>query len=331
MKTIHSLLVCIVIFGACSKKTDVLNTNSTNNPTNPTTTFVDTIAAGWTKMYLPSQYNMDVCFTDDLTGYIAGSANFFKTTDGGATWSSIAPITNDVFYNISSTPNGKIFMLSRNPTPVLASSDGCASFDSIHLTGSHVARDAFFITDDIGYIIGKSELFKTTDAGITWTKSLPTGLNYTQQYTSSLFFLDNTTGWIVNGHFVYRSNGSADAWLAATFNTAPTQDFSAVYATNTNTVYAVTRGGEIYKSINGGANFSLLTILPGKDDYADIIFIDNYTGYACHANKIYKTTDAGSSWQNVVTISTDIWELQFNDLGHGWAVGDSGVVLTYHQ
>jgi photosystem II stability/assembly factor-like uncharacterized protein len=71
----------------------------------------------------------------------------------------------------------------------------------------------------------------------------------------------------------------------------------------------------LYKSTNGGSSFSLIHSFESTEGYwRDIHFIDNNNGYVCRGNKIYKTSDAGSSWTAVVTLSDgELVELHFTD------------------
>ena len=89
-------------------------------------------------------------------------------------------------------------------------------------------------------------------------------------------------------------------------------------------------GGQVYKSTNGGLNFSLIKTLTGGG-YLDLHFINNEIGYACFGHRIYKTTDGGATWQVVVAMgNTELVELHFTDASHGWACGRDGSILRFN-
>jgi len=47
--------------------------------------------------------------------------------------------------------------------------------------------------------------------------------------------------------------------------------------------------------------------------------------------RIYKTTDAGTTWSVVVAlVSASIMEIHFTDAGHGWACCADGDVLRFN-
>ena len=90
------------------------------------------------------------------------------------------------------------------------------------------------------------------------------------------------------------------------------------------------KGGQVYKSTNGGLNFALIKTLTGGG-YLDLHFINNEIGYACFGHRIYKTNDGGVTWQVVVALgSTELVELHFTDASHGWACGRDGSILRFN-
>ncbi len=329
MKTITSTLFFIMLFFSCSKNSDNTSENNNNNNNN-TVIASDTLTTGWTKTTLPVGFG-DIYFTDNNTGY-ASTDKIYKTTDGGNNWNVIS---NNLYgYNTSGSPDGKIFMCGPGNN-VYYSTNAGASFDTGVIYNG--IRDCFFPDNNNGFAIG-TNFFKTVDGGVTWNIVMPiTGIIPASGYRS-LFFINSNTGWIISYTDIFRCTGSINNWVAANFNVPASDFFTAIYATGPDIVYAVTRTGQVYKSIDGGVNFTLLTTFVAANSFADIHFVNADTGYVSIDKKIYRTTDGGNTWQTVVSLGTGVLsEVHFTDANHGWACASdsiapnsyTGIVLSY--
>jgi photosystem II stability/assembly factor-like uncharacterized protein len=238
------------------------------------------------------------------------------------------------FYNISVTNNGNVFFVSIYQNYIYKSIDGGSTLTSFLTPGTR-AYDIFFTDNANGYYLGQGDLYNTIDGGVNWTKVNTTGLSFASNATSilsSLFFTNTSTGWIVNGANVFKTNGSIQNWVPASFTgIQPTAPFQFIYVTPNNNIYISNRIGELYKSVDGGTTFSLLKLFSSSSLFCDIHFVDDNTGYVSAGNRIYKTTDAGATWNVVVALGEAILiELHFTDAGHGWACGSKGTVLVFN-
>lgn len=326
MKAIFPFLICALSFLSCSKNND--NTSVTD-PVDPPGLLADTLSGGWTK-HTPGF--ADIGFVNTLVGYGAGGSGISKTIDGGITW-SVVDSTNWCF-NVSCSPDGKAFFAG-GLTKIISTADGGITFTTSQsgFLGGRIT-DTYFPDANNGYAVGNTGFYQTIDGGISWNHVTPaTGLSFTNPYNSyySLFFVNNTTGWVASGANIYRTDGSINNWLAATFDQAPSNAFVALSAPGNNIIYTVTASGQVYKSIDGAVNFSLLTTLPGSQEFPDIHFVDDQTGYATYGKKIFKTSDAGISWQAVVSMGEqEFIEVHFTDAHHGWACTAQSL-LIYNQ
>lgn len=154
---------------------------------------------------------------------------------------------------------------------------------------------------------------KTMDGGKTWTKKeLPrtapaSGSDEDSDYSgdvgAQIQFVDENNGW------------------ASTFN-----------------IY--TQKGQLYKSTDGGNNWTLVNTLPTTDEAIYLHFADPSNGWMVSINdepalfEILKTSDGGTTWvsqfsdttPNADTLSSS-GAIQFTDANNGWAVGPNGRVL----
>ncbi|MFZ1331153.1 MAG: YCF48-related protein [Flavobacteriales bacterium] len=109
--------------------------------------------------------------------------------------------------------------------------------------------DMYFPTEQVGYAVGEgSQVYKTTDAGITWTdlgNVVPS-----QQHT--VFFLDEMTGWTGGAGAGSRTTDGGATWT--TMGDIPSYTMSIIF-TDADTGYAVGNTGQVVRSVDGGATW----------------------------------------------------------------------------
>jgi hypothetical protein len=138
------------------------------------------------------------------------------------------------------------------------------------------------VAGDYGYIL------KTTDGGVSWN-SQNSGTN---QDITSIFFVDNQTGWVVgeSGTIIKTTNGGEN-WFNQT--SAVNHHLSSVYFTDNQTGWVVGYSGSVMKTTNGGLNWVLQR--SGTTNYLyDVSFADANNGWAVGNNgTILHTTNGG--------------------------------------
>jgi photosystem II stability/assembly factor-like uncharacterized protein len=290
----------------------------------PTTPKPDTLSAGWKKIIVGAGIFGDIFFNNNTVGYLAGE-KAYKSVDGGQTWNLIS---NRRFDNIAVTNNGNVYFAGFNDS-IYRSTDGGSSITATKAIG--YTTDIFFTDNNNGYCATYGGICNTTDGGLTWNKINATGISFISEYTS-IFFSNTSAGWSVSRAGVYKTSNAGINWTAATTfpGLPPTNEFLSVFVTPNSNIYICNKAAELYRSVDGGVSFSQLKAFPGQVNYyCDIHFVDNNTGYVSVSNRIYKTTDAGTTWNVVVALGeASIVELHFTDASHGWACGSNGTVLV---
>ncbi|MDQ3019736.1 MAG: YCF48-related protein [Bacteroidota bacterium] len=149
-------------------------------------------------------------------------------------------------------------------------------------------NDVFFINDQKGWIVtDSSKILRTTDGGETW--NMKTLPLYSPLKT--IFFINENTGWAAGGYFYFAHSGV------------------------------------VYKTIDGGSNWFLLSHSP---EIEDIYFINSNTGFAGYdgsgdfvsAGGIVKTTNGGSNWTGSFSSSYVISAVKFENSDTGFAIGN---------
>jgi photosystem II stability/assembly factor-like uncharacterized protein len=166
---------------------------------------------------------------------------------------------------------------------------------------------------------------RSTDRGITWDNQTP--LNGSDNDLFSIFFVDDSTGWIVGEIGTVLKTGDCGATWTALPN-AIEDDLDDVFFTDRLNGWSVGRWGSIYRSENGGEDWtpqSSGTVRRLKS----VFFVNPDTGWVVgHGGAILKTTDGGAAW-TAQESGTDshLRSVFFFDPDTGWAAGEDSTLL----
>jgi len=239
---------------------------------------INPLGAGWIELNSCTAnwlYDVDFPVNPD-TGFVVGdSGTILRTTDGGMTWVKLNSGVSALLYAV------------------------------------HFPQD-----NTIGYAVGgwwgdwpssdSGVILKTTDMGEHWTPL----------YSDSCFFysvhfpLDPKTGYVAGGYryntaVILKTTDSGLSWIPVNPDTA--LDLGAIktiyFPQNIQTGYAVDDFRSIIKTSNGGLTWDIIW-----DPATNICFPqDTLIGYAYYGNSgvsysiLYKTTDAGKTWESFST------------------------------
>jgi Secretion system C-terminal sorting domain len=198
---------------------------------------------------------------------------------------------------------------------LIKSDDGGKSWTDLH-TFSNNIKDLEFIDANKGFIITEGKMYKTHDSGSNWIE-INTGL-----IPGELEVISENIIWATSGKYIIKTTDGGSHWQTDTITTMNRSiiDLSAInsdrawviledpYSTN-NTLYSTTDGGNNWSS----------KVYTGLVD-VEMAAID--TGYVCYGERIYKTTDNGSIWNQVQPMSDDYY-LYALDSKNVWAYSNT--------
>jgi photosystem II stability/assembly factor-like uncharacterized protein len=298
--------------------------------------FSQPVKSQWYLQYQSSgSFLNDVRFIDRYTGWACGDNIILKTTNGGTNWlqqnghgflTDIFPVNDSVvyacgYYVILKTTNGGInwFALREGPNFV------------------PLLEGLWFNNENTGWFCGDRVAMRTTNGGSTFVDS-----QYVPNTLMDIHFKNNSIGVIAAWSKTYRTTNSGVSWYPVTLPTSLATPFAESLSFMGDTGWTVTQGKIVYKTTNYGVSWDSIANIPfgsGTSSYS-IEFSSQQTGYSGGTNgTLFKTTDAGSSWQtNLVTGSGAFFSIfSFND-SIVWAVnGDlyntitGGLTYVYNE
>jgi photosystem II stability/assembly factor-like uncharacterized protein len=278
-----------------------------------------------------------VSFADTANGWIAGDTILLHTTNGGGTWSKINNLSG-YFYSVC-TPSSNVAwtclwsesgnLLERTIdngatwTTILRLCTGCISnigFNNVK------CRDSLqiWITEYAGSPLADwISIYKSTDAGKTWTYYLPShGSPFS--FTDLSLGPDSSVATLFARKIFYRSLDDGKHWISDTLS----RRCNGILITGHYQYWAVGDSGVVYHSPSFGVPFSLqATAL--TENLTGIVAVDSQTLWAIGTNGlIIRTTNYGSSWQRISSpTKATLNGIFFSNSNNGWIVGDSGIVF----
>lgn len=255
----------------------------------------------WTYLNSGSTSNLtDVAFYDADSGYVVGaSGTILKTTNGGLSWkaSAVGTSTHNAvcILNPGLVYIGSILSTSR----LMVSTDYGKTWQNA--TPAAITATVYavkFLSSTTGFLsTGNGIIFKTIDAGKTWTKKATVSSGNIQDFsfvTPTEIICVDTKGYIS------KSNDAGETWTPA--NVTNQKLYGSV--SDLSASYAVGSAGTIYKSNMAVTEWTSKTKFATQQQLRQITFLDNQNGLACGGSvtaadslgQLVKTTDGGLSW-----------------------------------
>lgn len=206
---------------------------------------------------------------------------------------------------------------------------------------------------------------KEDSLGTGWTKT--SGL--TQGYVSDIFFVGNTGFFVADGK-IFRSINGGDSWqivyqspstwinigmgstdnagfiwpgnktqILFTTNGGASFDSTDLGSNSFNDIFYVSpqvayaNNGKLWKTVNGGKNWTNIYTFPGGVQQMSVLFfINEQNGWAVANGVLYKTTSSGTSWTPVtnhgITSGGAENSLFFTDINTGFFGNETTIKKT---
>jgi photosystem II stability/assembly factor-like uncharacterized protein/PKD repeat protein len=284
-----------------------------------------------TKLELESiQFNkvQQIYFIDANVGFVVAFKKIYKTIDGGETWNEMIQTGNDCSYQkiyFRDINNGYILENIEFLAKIHVTTDGGTNWNQI--AGDFpTLYDIKFFNDSCGIIASDANLLTTNDYGTTWQ----IGLDVTNRTLRNINLVNTNYGYLVgkglikasieNGVFSFEQEQHSFSTISPTYRHNQRlfgylQDGSWGYSKN------------FYYSDNLGIDYLPCEGLPEDYSTYSVEFFSDSVGYACtYPGSMYKSTDAGKSWELIYTHSTQTGNNCFflNDTLGYWSQYEGG-------
>lgn len=256
-----------------------------------------TKAADWTTQKSGTlSWLHDVHFVNENKGFIAGSGGtFLSTTDGGKTWNAREKFTSDTI--------GQIYFADENNGWLLCEKN-------IYERGA----------------MGSSYLLKTSDGGVTWTRS---DFGGGRERITRIFFGKNGFAMAIGETGVlFALQDDAKTWkrmISPVRYLLLDGNFSDEFHGT-----IVGAGGSVLFTEDAGATWNRATLAgDAKTRLNKVFFINRKLGWTLGGEgKIYQTINGGKSWHEQKSgVTQNLTDIFFLNTAEGWAVGDEGTIL----
>ncbi len=186
------------------------------------------------------------------------------------------------------------------------------------LSGSPWFETVEAVTSEIAWILGDTEIIKTTDGGLTWVKY--------PGYYNDISFADALKGWSISSFSISKTLNGGESW---TEQYSGNKFLNAIYALNDQYCWVAGDEGTVCSTADGGNSW---TVQPTgiTERLNDIFFISEKTGWAVGAGGvILRTSNGGVSWSKQESgITTDFNSVHFADSIHGGIAADRATILV---
>lgn len=235
---------------------------------------------------------------------------------------------------------------------VLQTTDGGQTWKQIPDQFKNKIRSVWFVTPERGWAITiDRNILATNDGGANWSLQRKAGTvklklfgNRRQPETEQpeqidkLYFIDEQYGWIWGGGRKDQYAEQPGIFLVTVdggqnWNSVPypfEQNLSDIFFLDRKNAWASSLEGAMYKTTDGGLNWTKIQTKLPEDVFRSIFFVDENNGWGVgRTGRIAKTTDGGRTWTKIYKIKDEfkMRDIFFTDLNRGWAVGDKGAIL----
>ncbi|MCE1165096.1 MAG: choice-of-anchor J domain-containing protein [Bacteroidetes bacterium] len=235
---------------------------------------------------------------DANTGYVSGSyGSLYRTTNGGNNWDSVA----------------------------VEGSNSSSNFKKVHFVN---ANTGWVFTTYNSTITDSATIFKTTNAGVNWTKQYITETSGSYRGVYGAYMVDANTGWLISYHpRPWRTTNGGSTWTLDSISDGFSgfmYDIKMFSATNG---YIAGSSGRFYK-LNANNVWDTISVPSRNFSFYGLDFVSPSSGYLFGSNGVvYATTNGGTSWTNVNTQGSTMYNGYITPDFKAFCVGASGQIF----
>lgn len=280
-------------------------------------------------------------FVSESEGWMVSfSRGLLHTKDGGKTWIArrFGPPLGfyDVFFSDAyhgwAVGRSSTAWDYQNTSMIWCTTDGGKTWTQQYSESGGTGFGVVQFADNLtGWVIGVSEMLKTSDGGNTWER-LPLPDDVTGLELTDFVFLDSLNGWLLaTPNLVLHTSDGGNTWEVETIPVEQGHGLYKLSFIDSETGWASGVSGEIWQRTEDGTWVQQENPYASIDaNMADIRFFDEYEGWAVSSTGyILHTVNGGTTWLlNAVVPEFKLNGMFFSDRYNGWIYGPYG--LLYH-
>jgi photosystem II stability/assembly factor-like uncharacterized protein len=230
--------------------------------------------ASWTTAIVDTNSGQANCVAVDRTRpntvYVGGYGTVsdttrplvFKTTDAGATWSNVTgaiPSAGYYVYSLAVHPvNSNIVYAGTYMNGIYRSTDGGAAWTQASTHYYNYAMAVSPIAPDVAYSAGYSDIYKTTNSGLTWAAT-GGGLAGYSLYGLAMSATNASNVYAGDNNGVFKTTSAGSSWFNTNNNINLGSICSFAAAPSSPAVmYTSFEAIGVYKTTNSGTSWGLL-------------------------------------------------------------------------
>jgi photosystem II stability/assembly factor-like uncharacterized protein len=297
-----------------------------------------------------------VAFATDQVGVAVGkNRTILRTTDGGQTWTRVlGPAKQRGEFTAVLFADAKTGWVRHQFTQeVHKTTDGGATWEYVKTPGegtvygpsgfaTHAAAGDTYFWQNSGGAFGGNKLYRTTDAGRTWTPLWESDTKLGGGGVS-LAFPDATHGWmasigkgIPHEFYVARSADGGKTWTAQQIKERVDGNYMKVSAVDRNRAWFASHfSNHVHATADGGQTWVAHELGNGAENTVrELRFLDASVGHVLCAGKgwhVRRTADGGKTWASLGSPAKapDVRGMIFRSADLGWVVGPKGYIARY--
>jgi ELWxxDGT repeat protein len=246
------------------------------------------------------------------------------SSDQGETWSSINHFPDGNIYQIDFSNDKKGMVIGENG--IFKTDDNGLTWKETVSDISNIS-DSYFIDENSVIFLSNGHIFKSNDGGRTTRKVLTTEQGNPYLPAGRFYAYSGNILFSISWYSVYRSDDLGETWELVQSN--PGNYLQSMHFISSTIGYRIELFGSVEKTVDGGKTWTVIyTRDPAASDaYNDIFFINESVGYK-GGKYLQRTTNGGTSWENVIWPFYDIIAVHFYNENHGYVISRGNVYET---
>ncbi|MBR9920451.1 MAG: T9SS type A sorting domain-containing protein [Bacteroidetes bacterium] len=285
----------------------------------------------WQTVY-PFENYLDITDGVFLPGgtYIAAGklGRVMQSSDAGQNWNYIELPTEDEMQYVREVPgSGQQAFIIGSRTTLYATNDGGISWQEIESAPLFDnIRDIHFASADVAMICdADGKLYRSTDAGQTWTTVLET-----EDFGRNCTFVDSNTGWMVTlGGVVYATEDAGASWDSIYIT--PDESAQWIDFLDSNTGFIIDNDENVLSSTDGGETWTSMVSdgLPTANIKFQAADASKLYAFGGNTLNFYSSEDGGALWTSYQVadyVYNDMNSMYLDEDGTIWMVGENQVI-----